>query len=355
MGGDDRTEAATPRKRSELRKRGQVARSVELSSMFVFLGLIVCLHLVGGRALEYVRVYLASSLAGAHDTALSPHVLLTRGAEIGKVLLYTVGPILLTAVLLGVLISGVQTGFHLSWQALKPDFTHLNPLTGFQRLLSGRGLFETVKAMAKLGIIGYIAFATISGSYRDLVMTVSKDIPAALSLVGDVIYRLALRIALLLCVLAAIDYAYQRYSFEKSIRMTRQEVKEEFKQQEGDPLIKSRIRARQRQLARRRMMHEVPAADVVITNPTHFAVALRYDAATMQAPKVIAKGMGLIARKIRDIAAQHDVPIVENPPLARALYKTVDLGREIPGEFYAAVAEILAYVYQINARRRQRV
>jgi len=319
--------------------------------MVVFVGVIVCLHAVGGESFLHVQRFMQSSLAGMSDTTLTPHTLSVKGVEMGLVLLRAIGPFVLTALLLGVLANLLQTGFAVSGQALVPDFTRLNPLTGLRRFLSGHGLVETIKALGKLGIIGYIACSTISNSYPQLLAAIRQDIPTILAIIGDLLYRVALRIALFLLVLAAADYAYQRWAFERSIRMTKEEVKQEFKQLEGNPQIKSRIRSRQRQIARRRMMEAVPKADVVLTNPTHFAVALQYDPVTMGAPQVVAKGADLIAERIREVARAHNVPIVENPPLARALYKSVDIGREIPAEFYAAVAEVLAFVYQINARR----
>lgn len=320
--------------------------------MVVLVGVIVCLHAVGGASLEHVRRFMQTALVGMQEPSLTPHMLAVKGVEMGLLLLRTIGPLVLTALLLGVAVNLLQTGFVASWQGLVPDFTRLNPLTGLYRIVSGRGLVETLKAIGKLAIVGYIAYATLSGSYPELLATIRQDIPTILAFAGDLLYRLALRIALFLLVLAAADYGYQRWAFERSIRMTRAEVKQEFKQMEGDPQIKSRIRARQRQMARRRMMEAVPKADVVLTNPTHFAVALRYDAATMGAPQVVAKGADLLAARIRDLAREHDVPIVQNPALARALYRSVEIGREIPAEFYAAVAEVLAFVYQINVRRR---
>jgi flagellar biosynthetic protein FlhB len=352
MAGEDRTEAATPRKRSEIRRRGQVARSHDLSSMIVFIGVVVCIHALGGGAASRLQAYMQKSLAGSPEMSLTPRVVFTQGAQAALLLLQTIGPFLLTALLLGLLVNTAQTGFLVSTQALRPDFHRLNPLVGFQRLLSGRGLVETIKALAKLAIIGYIAYATIIGSYPQLLETIRQDIPAVLSFVGELLYRITLRISLFLLVLSAADYGYQRWTFEKSIRMTKEEVKQEFKQHEGNPQMKARIRARMRQMARRRMMEEVAKAAVVITNPTHVAVALKYDAAVMSAPTVVAKGADLLAEKIRELAREHDVPIVENVALARALYKSVDIGREIPGEFYAAVAEVLAFVYRLNARRR---
>lgn len=351
MAGDEKTEAATPRKRGEMRRRGRVARSADLSSMCVFIGLIVCLHAVGGQTIAGLQTYLQSSLGGLHEASLSTPTLFTRSVQAMVVIGRAVGPIALTGLLMGLIVSFAQTGFLFSTQALAPDFTHMNPLVGVQRIASGRGVVETVKALAKILIIGYIAYGTISGNYPLLLETIRRDIPSALSVIGDLVYRLALRLAMCLAVLAALDYAYQHWSYERSIRMTKEEVKQESKQQEGDPLIRSRIRARQRQAARRRMMAEVPTADVVITNPTHFAVALRYEAASMAAPRVVAKGADLLALRIRDLAREHTVPVVENPPLARSLYRSVEVGGEVPSELYAAVAEVLAYVYQVDSRR----
>jgi flagellar biosynthesis protein FlhB len=245
----------------------------------------------------------------------------------------------------------LQTGFLFSTQALQPDFNKLNPLAGMKRFVSARGMVDTVKNIARLGIICYIVYSTIMGGYPALLQGIRQDHMTYMAVIGDLLYRLTLRICAVLLVLAAGDYIYQRWSFEKSIRMTKEEVKQETKTTEGNPLIKSRIRARQRQMARQRMMQSVPAADVVITNPTHFAVALKYDATKMAAPQVVAKGGDHIALKIRQIAEENGVPIVENPPLARSLFKSVEVGHVIPMEFFGAVAEVLAFVYRLNKRR----
>jgi len=352
MAADDRTEAATPRKRAEVRRRGQVAKSQDLSSIVVFLGVVVCLHAFGGHSLHILQEFMQRSLGGLHVGSVGLQPLFQKGAEIGWMLVEALGPILLAAFVLGIVVSVLQTGFVVSTQALVPDFNRLNPLSGLQRFLSAHGMVETLKSLGKLAIIAYIAYSTIFASYPALLQTIRKDIPSILAFAGDMLYRLALRIGMFLLVLAAADYAYQRWSFERSIRMTKSEVKQEHQQHEGNPHMKARIRARQRQLARRRMMEEVPKADVVITNPTRYAVALRYDATTMSAPQVVAKGVDWMAQKIRKIAEEHQVPIVQNAPLARALYWRVEVGREVPSDFYAAVAEILAYVYQLNAQRR---
>lgn len=355
-GGDsgERTEAATPRKRNELRRQGQVAKSQDFSSMVVFMGTILVLHAAGSAAGLRLRDYLKTSLTEAHQVPLTSHVLYAKSWQSMALIGSTIGPWVCTAMALGVLVNMLQTGFLVAPQAMKPNFNRLNPLTGFTRFFSARGLVETVKAVAKIAIISWIAWSTISGGYAQMLTTIRMDLPSILGTIGDMLFRLATRIIGFLLVLSAADYGYQKYSFEKSIRMTKQEVKMESKQQEGDPLIKSRIRAKQRQMAKRRMLSDVPLADVIITNPTHFAVALKYDSAAMAAPQVVAKGADLLAKRIRDIATEYDVPIVENPPLARGLYKNVEIGRQIPPDLFAPVAEVLAYVFAINARRRER-
>jgi flagellar biosynthetic protein FlhB len=351
MTGEDRTEAATPKKRQELRRRGQVARSQDLSSMVVFLAVVICLHSAGGAAFDRLRDFLKGALGSTHEAGMTPGVILTEGGSAMKVLFVTTGPLFVTAMLVGLLVNVVQTGFLVSTHALKPDFTKLNPLAGMKRFVSARGLVETVKNLARLTIIGWLVYSTILGAYPELLQGIRQDHMTFLAVIGDVLYRLTLRICICLLVMAALDYAYQRWSFEKSIRMTKEEVKQESKTMEGNPLVKSRIRARQRQIARQRMMDAVPAADVIITNPTHFAVALKYDQLSMAAPQVVAKGGDHIAAKIREIAEENDVPIVENPPLARGLFRAVEVGQQVPSEFFAAVAEILAFVYRLNKRR----
>jgi flagellar biosynthesis protein FlhB len=352
MPADDKTEAATPRRRKELRERGNVAKRRDLALIIAFIGVIVCLHSLGGgaaaRLLDFVRV----SMATASQQDMSPHSLTQHATRMGVLLAQVVGPIVLTAMLLGILTSVAQTGLVFATKSLVPDLRRLNPMPGFQRLVSVVGIVETLKAMIKMTIIGAVAYSTIANGYPQLLEGIRQDTTTALAAVGDLVYRLALRTATFLLVIAALDYFYQRWHFEKTNRMSKQEVKEEAKQQDANPMVKSRVRARQRQLARQRMLSDVPNADVILTNPTHFAVALKYDAATMRAPKVVAKGADLVAQRIRDIGAENHVPIIENPPLTRALFRSVEIGWEVPGEFYAAVAEVLAYVYQLNARRR---
>lgn len=353
MAADERTEAATPRKRQELRRQGRVSKSQDLVSMVVFVGVLLCIHWAGGNAAARLAAFMRSSFAGLATASITPRTLAELSSRVALLLLSVIGPVVAIALVLGVAANVLQTGVVASAQPLIPDFTRINPLAGAKRFLSGRGMVELAKSLAKIGIIAWLAYSTIAAGYADLLQCSRADIQTMLGVVGALLFRVVLRISLLLLVLAALDYAYQRWSYERSIRMTRQEVREEVKNQEGNPQMKSRIRSRMRQLARKRMMAEVPKADVVITNPTHYAVALKYDARAMNAPQVVAKGAGEVARKIRELAEANRVPIVENPPLARGLFKSVEIGQEIPSTFYAAVAEVLAFIYRLDRGARR--
>lgn len=355
QGADERTETATAKRRGEARKRGQVPKSMELSAMTVLTGLLLALHGLLTSSADLLRSFLQNSLIHLDDTRLSNKLLIQHGGQCLMALGKAVGPLVLTAMCIGILVNMAQTGPLWAIQRLQPDFNRINPLSGLKGFLSPRSLVELVKSFYKIGLIGYLSYITIRGSYMDLMGTARLGVADGVSLVGATAYRLALRVVSTMLVLAALDYFFQRWQYEKSIRMTKDEVRREMKDQQVSPHIRSRIRARQRDIARKRMMADVPSADVVITNPTHFAIALRYDARKMAAPILVAKGQDLIALRIRELAQKHDIPIVENPPLARALFKQVEIGREIPGELYEAVAEVLAFVYQVNQKRRERM
>lgn len=350
MPAEERTEQATPRRRQEARRRGQVARSVELSSVAVFLSVVLVLKAVSEGALQGSMESIRFALANIQDTEFSPALALSFSLKClshgGAAFL----PIIGVALVVGITVNLLQVGMMFTSEPLVPQWTRINPLSGFTRLLSRRTFFESAKMLLKVGLIGWLTFTAVRADAAMLLRTSEIDPLMVLMLVGQLLYKVAWRVGLAMLVLAVIDYGFQRYEHEKSLRMTKQEVKQELKQTEGDPHVKSRIRARQQAIARRRMMQEVPKADVVVTNPTHYAVALRYDANKMAAPTVVAKGMNLIAQRIREIAKQHNVPIVENPPLARSLYRSVEIGQQIPSELYQAVAEVLAYVYSLHRR-----
>lgn len=353
-GGEEKSEAATPKRRTEARRRGQVAKSADLSSIIGLMGVLMALSGIVGASSHVIKEYFGDVFRNLGRAEISTPLVMTAGGNAMLTLFKAMLPLFATAMILGIVSNVAQTGPMWATERLRPDFNRLNPLTGAKQFVSARSLVELAKSSFKIGLIGWIAYGTVRGSYPQLMLMTRMDVPQGVAIVGELVFRLAFRVVGTLLVIAALDYAYQRYAFEKSIRMTKEEVKQEHKQTEGNPQIKSRMRARQRELSKKRMMQDVPAADVVITNPTHFAVALKYNAEEHTAPRVVAKGQDLMALKIRELAQHNDVPIVENPPLARALYKQVDIGREVPADLYEAVAEVLAFVYQINEDRRLR-
>ena len=347
----ERTEQATAKRREEARKQGQVAHSTELNSVVIILAGLLGVHFVGEILYRDISRFTAETLSQGYAITLSQNsfpVYLRRWAEIAFAVSW---PLLLIISVAALAVNVVQVGFVFSSEALTPNFNRINPVSGLGRLFSKRALVESIKGLFKLAIVGYISYREVTKRVADLATMSDSGVGRIFMLVGDLTYHVGIRVALFLAVLAALDYFYQRWEFEKSIRMSKQEIKEELRQSEGDPQVKARIRALQRESARKRMMEDVPKADVVITNPTHYAIALRYDPEAMAAPTVVAKGQNLIALKIREVAQEAGVPLVENPPLAQALYKAVEVGREIPQDLYRAVAEVLAYVFKLRRQK----
>ena len=352
--GGERTEKATPKKRKDARERGQVRKSMELVSAVMLLALFGVLRLTGPGMWERMgnltRVALAGKLRrGELLTAASISPLMTEVVtEFALILL----PILAAAVITGLAANLVQVGFLFSTKALTPKMSRINPLSGLKRMFSLHTLFELAKAILKVAVVGVVAYQKYQAAIGSFARTAwQSPIDAArdlLLLITDI--GLAMGVALL--ILAALDYLYQWWKYEKDLMMSKYEVKLEYRQQEGDPQVKGRIKQKQRQMATMRMMQAVPEADVVITNPTHYAVALKYDEALASAPLVTAKGQDYVAMKIKEIAKEHGVEIVENKPVAQALYAACDLGAEVPLELYQAVAEILAYVYKLKRKGR---
>jgi len=250
----------------------------------------------------------------------------------------------------GLAASYAQVGFLFTTESMAFKFDRINPVAGLKRLFSLRGFVEALKSIVKILIIGYAAYSVYQTEISKFPYLIDMDIRSSLVYLGQLILRLAFKVALYLVILAIIDYLYQRWQHEKSLKMEKQEIKDEFKQQEGDPQIRGRIKQKQREVSMRRMMQELPRADVVITNPTHYAVALQYDAKTMSAPMVIAKGQDRLALKIKEVATEHNISIVENKPLAQSLYKTTEIGDIIPGDLFQAVAEVLAFVYKLRGK-----
>ncbi len=345
----EKTETATPHRREEARKKGQVARSTELNSFaLLFFGTLFLLFAAPALAADLTRLmqHLFGIMSNPPVTTEDATSTLTL---VGVRTLAMLAPFFLAAVMIALVVAGSQVGFRFAPEAMQPKFEKLDLVKGAKRLFSKRSLFELVRDVFKLSVIGTVAYFAVSAEREGFLTLVDADMSAILTFTGWALFRVAIKIILALMMLAIGDFAFQRYDFEKSIRMSKHEVKEELKQHEGSPQMKSRIRQVQRELARMRMGHEVPKADVVVTNPTSLACALKYDPQTMGAPVLLAKGARLLAEKIKMIARESDVPIVENKPLARALYSSVEIGGTVPAELYKAVAEVLAYVYRLKS------
>ena len=344
---------ATPFKRSEARKRGQVAKSKELTDVINLIGILVFFYLT--KYVVWDQMTSVYQLSFRAIPAVRQQPIITF-LDVMDILSKIITPVLLIALIFGLLGNILQTGVVFSAQALIPKLDKINPIGGLKRLFAIRGLVELVKTIFKLGLIAYVVATTLIADYPTILalgkagMSYSKVVPLIVSTAGAIGFKIMLKVALLLLILAILDYLYQRWQHEQDIRMTREEMREEMKRTEGDPEIKRRIRRVQRELSMARMMKAVPEADAVITNPTHIAVAIKYDYETMDAPYVVAKGERQVALKIREVAMENDVPMVENPPLARALYKNAEIGEAIPMEFYQAVAEVLAYVDELTQR-----
>jgi len=350
----DKTEAPTPRRRIEAREQGNIARSPDLSSAVMLLGMLVMLNWYGQGIVVALRAVMDRMLGPASLQDFSPVRASQSFAhaveQVGRAML----PLFIGAILIAVVVNLAQVGLFFNTKRLQPNFAALNPLRGAGKLFKGQGFMQLAMNFVKLLLVGWVAYSAISGRIGEIAMAQGLQFGQIFNLGASLVYSIGMRIATVLLVLAILDYIYQRFRIEKELKMTKEEVKEEMKRMEGDPKIKSRRRQIAQQAAMQRLKKDVPTADVVVTNPTHFAVALKYDPTGMAAPRVIAKGQDFLALKIREIAAESGVPILERPPLARTLYRTVEVGQEIPEQLYAAVAEILAYVYELTGKSRRR-
>jgi flagellar biosynthetic protein FlhB len=350
QGSGEKTEKASPKKRKDVKKKGDVHKSADLCSAIMLFITFGTLKIGYEGFIRSMQGFSASMLSDSVVVGNARNV--TAGSIVSyyKDILYAVLPMILPFMLI-VMVSGavvhvVQTGPMFITDKLKPDFKKINPLQGFKRLFSPNSLVELGKSILKITILCYIAYSYFSSGLKDFVNMMYADVGAAISKVLSTSFSMGIMIGLALIAFAAVDVLYQWWKFEKDIRMTKQEVKEENKQMEGDPQIKAKIRQRQRKMSSQRMMQRLPDATVVVTNPEHFAVALRYKEDVDKAPVVIAKGMDYLAQRIKQKAREYDIAIVENKPLARALYAACELDDEIPAELYQAIADILIYVYK---------
>jgi flagellar biosynthetic protein FlhB len=346
----DRTEPATPRKRDEARDEGKVAKSQDLNSAIVLIVGLIMLRVAGPYVMTGMSSLLRDTLANLHSHEVGPDTLSSLAVFYGSKFALICFPILAAVAAVGIATNVIQVGFRITSKSLKPDLSRLDPMKGMARLFSGRAMVEALKSTLKVTLVAYFVYMFLKKEYPVLIDLSGMPAAEMGGKIGILSWQLLARGCAVIFVIGVLDYMYQRISFEKSLRMTKQEVKDDYKRSEGDPQVKGKIRQRQREMARRRMIHDVARAHVVVTNPTRFAVALRYDSDEMAAPTVVAKGQRLIAQKIREVAEAHGIPIVENPPIARLIYKMVEVGQQIPEDLYQAVAEILAYVYQLSGK-----
>ncbi len=353
--GEDKTEQPTPHRLREARKKGQVMKSMELNAAINMAGMVSFFILIWpyfqNNLFAMLNHYLGA-LPVEMASADFPAIFIMRLSLqqfMGLVL-----PFLLVAFFLGFMSNVMQVGFLVSTEVLKPQLNRLNPVEGFKRILSRRSLFEMVKSILKVVIFALVCYFYLRSQLPPMLLLLGQEAWVSASLLGKVLVGLAYRVAALFFILAIIDFIYQRHEFIKNLRMSRRDVKDEYKQLEGDPHVRSRVRERQRAMARERSMAQVPEATVVVTNPTHLAVALRYNEKEDGAPVLLAKGAGILAQRIREIAQDHHIPIIQNPPVARLLYREVEIGEEIPGNLYQAVAEIMALVYRLQEKERLR-
>lgn len=346
----EKTEKATPKKRLDERKKGKVSKSQDINTAILLIFSFLALFVFGGFMLDtMLLMFISAFTESIHwDVTAESVQRVFNGASIEAAKM--LAPIMLIAIIAGFGSNLMQIGFLFTTESLKFDLKRMDPIQGAKRIFSIRALVELLKSFLKITLIGGITFSIIWAFKDDVLMLAFTNAESALALFGRVAIIMGLSATAALFFLAILDYLYQRYDFEKNMRMSKQDIKDEYKNMEGDPLIKSKIKEKQRMMATRRMMAEVPQADVVITNPTHFAIALKYSEEKAGAPYVIAKGVDQTALKIREIAKEHNIATVEDKPLARSLYATVDIGQEIPEEFYQAVAEILAYIYRIEKK-----
>lgn len=346
---EEKTEEATPHRLQEARKKGQVARSNDLSTALVLLSSVIFLYLYRDTFYQVMADLISSTLQNCYyqrfDERTFINLIVDFTSKAGRLLI----PLMLLATIIGMAANFAQTGFIFSLEPLKPRLENLDPIKGLQRFFSRRALMELIKSLTKVTVVSLVVWLLVKGQFEGLLKTVDMGLFPSFELISSLIYRIGLGAMAVFLSLAVVDYIFQRREFARNLRMSKQEVKEEMKQMEGDPMVRSRLREKQRQLAQHRMMHAVPEASVVITNPTHVAVALRYREGD-QAPRVIAKGAGSICARIKEVARENNVPIIENPPVARALYHQVEINQEIPVALYQAVAEILAQIYRLNGR-----
>lgn len=354
--GGEKTEEPTSKKLEDARKEGQVAKSKEIGNAFGILALFLILKIyIGSMGTRFLELFSAvygqiPSISTLYSGNLPIAALQVLIKSMMLQMIIIAAPIFLVGVVVAFVCDVAQVKWRPTSKPIQPKFSKLNPMKGFARIFSPGSLVELLKSVLKLAVIGYMVYSYLKGRIGQIFLLYDISIGQAIELIGDVVIELGIRIAAVYMIIAMLDYAYQKYKFKQDMKMTKQEVKDEYKNQEGDPQVKGKQKQRMREASMRRMMQQLPEADVVITNPTHYAVAIKYDPDKYDAPYVIAKGENYLAQRIKDIARDNEIEIVENKPLARMLYANVEIGGLVPPELYQAVAEVLAFVYHLKGK-----
>lgn len=349
--GGEKTEQATPKRLEEAIKRGQFPRSAEVQTAFVMMAGLLALLFLGREMWQMLVIALVQGLGHLHDIQLKEQMMQGYAVSGALFLAKIVGPVMLAVMAAALLAGGIQSRFNTAPEALTPNWQRLNPMSGLKRVFSMRSAAPTAMAMVKLGLIIALTYSVVKDVLNDPIFYTSVSAARVAGFLADSSFKITLRIGCVMIFIAIADYGYQFWQTNRELMMTKDELKDEMKNTEGHPLIKSRQRRRRFAITLRKQLAEVPKADVVVTNPTHLAVALRYDRKTMRAPRVVAKGARENALRIREVAQQHGVPMIENKPLARLMFKHARVGGEVPAQLYAAVAEVLAWVYRTNRYR----
>ncbi len=350
MAADDqeKTEQASPKKKADARKKGQVPTSRDVSSALLILVVVLIFKSFGESFFMQIKAVMVQTFSSLTMPPMTAHAF-TDLMHHGMIsVLFIVGPIVALLTLVGGLSVVLQHGVLWTTDPIMPQFSRIDPIAGFKRIFSVTAIANLTKTVLKFLVIGFVSYKVFSEELPAVITMTQLTMPQIVDTTGAVLSRLVLKLGFVVAIIGAADFGFQQWENSRKLKMSKQEVKDETKQAEGTPLVKSRIRSLQREMAKKRMMEDVPKADVIVTNPTHLAVALRYQASDMSAPRVLAKGAGYVAEKIKIIAAEHGVPVIENKPVARSLFKTVAIGQEIPSGIYRAVAEILAYVYKLR-------
>lgn len=344
----DKTEEPTPKKKKDARKQGNIAKSAEVNKAMTFIAILVVIYMMSGSIISELQGFIVNILSGDFSMTMNDNTIRILMFKVMMSFMKIVLPISLIIMVFGILGSLIQTGLFFSMESLKPKFSKLNPLTGLKNMFSMKAIVNLIKSMVVICIMIYLGYSFMSKNFEGIIKSGDIYLPYMFNIVLDLIKSILTSITLAVAVVAALDYGYEKFSHKKGLKMTKQEVKEEYKQMEGDPHIKGKIKQKQRQMANQRMMQAVPSSTVIVTNPTHISIAIRYEQGKDTTPIVVAKGVDEVAFRIREIAKSHDIPIIENVPLARLIYKEVDIDQEIPEEMYKAVAEVLVAVYKIK-------